>query len=290
MGHEEATYRSSDGRLVEMVLYRPTDSRRRYLDQPMLVALPGGPGSGIRYLCSTLDEVGDRAHMEVAYLNLPGPHCLARSGEDAWCWIELLEGIISRLLESRHDKRVVLFGHSFGAFLALMAGIRMQSLNGLILCGGLPAMPNNPLAGFKNDDAGQLAALSEVMQGLAADDEAYRQGWEKFLPLLLAKPDDDETGTMLLGDLGMCRQTHANGLRAIGQFDYRQLLGEVDCSTLVITGDQDRLTPMSAWNPHVPMLTERGWDFSLIPDAGHFPTHENGDFFIEEVVKWLLAR
>jgi pimeloyl-ACP methyl ester carboxylesterase len=73
--------------------------------------------------------------------------------------------------------------------------------------------------------------------------------------------------------------------RALARFDVRNRLGEIDCPTLVITGEDDTTVPVEIQNQLASGIKDSRQ--ILIARAGHAVTVERPDIFNQVLVEFL---
>lgn len=189
-----------------------------------------------------------RSAMRICTLDLPGH---GRSSGPGCRSVADYSAAVVAVLDALQDERVVLAGHSMGGGVALTTALNHpERVAGLVLVGTgakLPVMP----ALFEHIEQGNLAAAVRlIVEGayassatpamLAAGERAFMQ----------TDPD------VFYGDLLAC-----------AGYDVRDDLGSIQCPTLIICGDEDRITPpkFSA------LLHSRigGSRLVVVPGAGH---------------------
>lgn len=189
---------------------------------------------------------------------------------------------VARLLDRAEVHRVVLCGASMGGYVAFEFERRHRKrLAGLILCG--TRADADPPA--KVADRRKLA--EETMQR-GSDVVA-----EAFSPKLLAKQtreaywhkEAEIVKTMRRQDPTAIAATSLGlGARA----DMTTHLASIDVPTLVVSGEEDLLTPpdvMRAMADAIP-----GSEFVLIPNAGHLAPFEQPDAVNAAIRRFLQAR
>jgi 3-oxoadipate enol-lactonase len=76
-------------------------------------------------------------------------------------------------------------------------------------------------------------------------------------------------------------------MRALARFDVRKRLDEIECPTLVITGERDTTVPIDIQEQLARGI--KGARQVLIPDAGHGVTVEKPDIFNHVLVEFLSS-
>ncbi len=185
--------------------------------------------------------------------------------------------------------RIVLFGHSYGGFLAQEYALRFPDrLAGLILCATAPAFDYVPVIvanAAARGTADQIAALDEALSRPMADDNDFRAIWMRLLPLYF-KRYDPETGRRIDEKMSYAaaawNHAFANCLPA---FNTVSRLKEITVPTLVIAGAVDWVTPpeqarrLFAGLPNAQLM--------VFEESGHLPFIEEREKFVTAVQEWI---
>jgi pimeloyl-ACP methyl ester carboxylesterase len=157
---------------------------------------------------------------------------------------------LSEFLAEAGISKFVLAGHSMGGAIALQAALdRMKGLEALILAGTGAKLKVSPV----------------IFDGIALR-------FKEFAPELVEWMMAKTAGTVLREDvtkdiLSTKPSTFASDFRACDAFDIRNRLGEIAAPTLVIVGDDDRLTPLRY--SEFLATNIRGAVLKIIHGAGH---------------------
>jgi pimeloyl-ACP methyl ester carboxylesterase len=157
---------------------------------------------------------------------------------------------LSEFLSEAGISKFVLAGHSMGGAIALRAALdRMKGLEALILAGTGAKLKVSPV----------------IFDGIALR-------FKEFAPELVEWMMAKTAGTVLREDvtkdiLSTKPSTFASDFRACDAFDVRNRLGEIAAPTLVIVGDDDRLTPLRY--SEFLATNIRGAVLKIIHGAGH---------------------
>jgi pimeloyl-ACP methyl ester carboxylesterase len=220
--------------------------------RPSLLCVHGSGGSGVEFAEMFTHLAG---RVNAAALDLPGhgatPGPSMNRVEDYAAWVA---GFIAA-----GPVRPWLLGHSLGGAIALAVGLaRPELLSGLVLWG----------------TGARLRVLPAILEGLASAaeatlgatlglvvDNAYSFDAHPSLKVLgrahLAKVDPRVT----LGDYSAC-----------DRFDVMARLGEISLPTLVVCGENDRLTPLKYSQYLASHIA--GARLTVIPGAGHMLQEE----------------
>jgi proline iminopeptidase len=257
---------------------------------PPLLLFHGGMGLDHTYFRPWLDALGDTAHL--IYYDHRGNGRSAQPAEwsllDHRTWVEDADALRERL---GHEK-VVLFGHSYGGFLALEYALRYPDrLRGLILCNTAPAF-DYPEAALANAQARAtpevLNALSQVLTQRAPDDETVGRWWRQIFPLYFHRPDP-----LLLEEVAARIQYRAGAWnRSVSElmpgFNVADRLSQIQLPTLVLAGREDWIMPVREGGErlHAGLPDSR---LVVFEQSGHFPWIEESEPFLAVVRQWMRS-
>lgn len=171
----------------------------------------------------------------------------------------------------------IVLGLSFGGMLAqLLALTHARAVAGLILC-GCPA-------GFADEVRPMLRERGAAAKrgGMASVVEPTIERW--FNPSFRADPRIDKVRARLLAD---DPANWSAAWHAISTFDALPRLGEIDVPTLVIAGERDAATPVSAAKALSDAIPNAR--FALIPGAPHMMQVECREAFDTTVATFLAG-
>jgi proline iminopeptidase len=254
---------------------------------PVLV-MHGGLGLDHSYFRPWLDELGAVARL--LYYDHRGN---GRSSEpsnwgtvDNRTWARDADGMRQLL----NADRVVVLGHSYGGFLALVyALLYPHRIAGLILCNTAAVMDYADVAlenAAARARAEEVEVLLHALSTQAADNSMVRAWWRGILPLYFHQPDErlmDEVAARIHYRSGAWNRS----MELRQSFDLLDRLPEVVQPTLVLSGQHDWLMPpREAGERLVAGLPNcRGVTFA---GSGHFPWMEEPEAFISVVREWLV--
>jgi proline iminopeptidase len=255
--------------------------------QPMLL-MHGGLGLDHTYFRPWLDKLGDR--VELIYYDHRGngrssrPANMESVTHDTWAAdADALRGQLG------FDK-FILFGHSYGSFLAQEYALRFGShLKGLILSDTAPVLDYMPViqanaAARGTPDA--LAALGEVFGRAMKDDNDWRSLWKRILPLYFKRYDPaigklmDEATSY---SAAAWNQVNAN---CLPKFNTVGKLAAITVPTLVLGGADDWITPADQIRRIRAELPNA--EFVIFQESGHFPFIEETDKFVMAIRNWII--
>ncbi|MGI9181455.1 MAG: alpha/beta fold hydrolase [Longimicrobiaceae bacterium] len=255
--------------------------------RPMLL-MHGGLGYDHTYLRPWLDALGEQA--ELIYYDHRGNGRSSRpenwEGITHETWAEDADA----LREHLGHERVLLFGHSYGGFLAQEYALRYpQRLHGLILCSTAPVFdyPEVAMANARaRGTAAQFQTLAEALSAPVGDDEALRELTFQLLPLYFHRPDPERmAGLFAETRYSAAAYNHAT-FRCLASFNVVDRLKEIRVPTLVLGGRDDWIFPPA----QAPMRLHAGLpgaELVLFEQSGHYPFVEQPGEFITAVADWI---
>jgi pimeloyl-ACP methyl ester carboxylesterase len=206
-------------------------------------------------------------HYNIVAVDLPGHGASSGDGENTvenYClWVK-------KILDNLKPKKPILIGHSLGAAISLRFALdHSQDIAGIVPVGGGTKMPVNPdlLAGLKTSPALAIELISKF--SLAKENRP-----KLFEPLKnsLAKANLD----VLYGDLSAC-----------AKLDLREDINKINLPTLVICGEQDKMTPADLSRQIASAIT--GAQLRLIAGAGHMVMLEKPEDFNAAISKFASS-
>lgn len=231
--------------------------------RPTLLCVHGSGGLGAEFapFLEALGPDSNRAALDLpGHGATPGPGRQSVADYAAWVMDFLAAGHI----------RPVLLGHSLGGSIALSVALtRPELISGLVLWG----------------TGARLRVLPAILEGLAQDflstvellvDLAYAPATDPAVKDLGRRVMAATDPPVLWGDYSAC-----NG------FDAMARLGEIVLPTLVVCGEQDRLTPPK-YSQHLAGHIA-GAHLALVSGAGHMLHQEQPDA-AARVLKDFLGR
>ena len=262
---------------------------RRRGHGPLLLTVHGGLGFDHTSFVPWLDPLA--AGHTLVHADLRGNGRSPRPAPDAWAAIDHATWVadLDRLRASLGHDRLVLLGHSYGAFLALdYALAHPDRLAGLILCGAAPSFTHvDRVAANAVARGGDLGVA--FLQALAApipDDATFATLFPPFLPLYFHEP------ARARGFFADTRFSAAALNRSLGQlvatWDVTARLPEITAPTLVLVGDDDFITPRDPCADRLLAGLPRA-SLAVLPGAGHFPFAETPEPFLAAVDAFLAT-
>lgn len=193
----------------------------------------------------------------IAAVNLPGHGQSEGKGEEnITSYVEW----VRKIADGFSFKRPVIIGHSLGAAISLkFAIIYGNMLSGIVPVGGGIRLPVSSLImdSFLKDPSPSIALIAKF--------SIHKKNRDRFMDSLIEDISKVHPET-IYGDLLSCNR-----------FDITGEIGTIAVPTLMICGDDDKMTPPA----YSKELTEKiaGAKLSLIKDSGHFVMMENAEDF-----------
>jgi proline iminopeptidase len=251
--------------------------------RPTVVLLHGGPGSfDHSYFKPDFARLAEAA--QVVYLDLPG-HGRSDHGDPAAWTFERCAHDVRDFCDAVGLDRPVVFGHSLGAFVALVYGIRHPGHAGaLVLQSGCARFDVGRLVEeFRRRGGDEVAAIAELAyggEGRAVAPDEWNRCWRLFGPRI---PGDDERARTVVN-----RELNARGGPLLREFDVLRDVGQIACPTLVCTGELDPVTPVSAARELAAALREDLVRLEVIEGAGHFTWRDAPDRYWPLLIDFVV--
>lgn len=198
-------------------------------------------------------------------IDLPGhgqrPDTLPSTGVSVETYAEAVYHIFTHEL---HLIRPVIAGHSMGGAIALTLALNHESaLAGLVLIGTGARLRVHPTLLEEAQRSSQEAKQHLIDLGTSRTDSPS--------PV----PETDQAAiAQLYRDLSACNT-----------FDVLTRLHEIQLPTLIICGEQDRLTPIK-YSQYLQQHIVQA-NLSIIPDAGHYVQREQPEMLNRILTRWL---
>lgn len=261
---------------------------------PVLIAHPGGPGTGAAFLgdLAGLDEIAT-----VVWLDPRGTDGSTAPSDASAYRLEHYAADIEALCAGLGLERVALLGFSHGGMVAMRHAIdHPERLSSLILLDTAPTL---------DDDAGvRIAAAMERRSAEPWYEEARRLIDEDAVAETDAEAMEDMLAIlpMYFHRWDATAQEFVDGLRdatfhaRVGptwakeqaEMDLRPELGRISTPTLVVVGEDDFICDVTAGGQMADGIP--GARLAVIPEAGHFPWVEQPSAFRDAVDEFLTGR
>jgi len=282
---------SNNDRPVPPIFYQQYDQRGDQ-DGPTLMLIHGAGGNYLNWP-TQLRRLPNAA---VYAIDLPG-----HGQSEAWSprgdravTIEDYAFIVHSLIRQLALQNVIVVGHSMGAAIALTYALSYTShldqsvaeidqsvaekkeqsspiagmgLAGMILVGAGAALPVNPriFVGLQDDFIGMSAKLVDWMYASDLSEEHRRRAIEDLRR---------NSPTQLLADFQACNA-----------YDRRDALGKVTWPTLIICGELDQMTPISASQLLADGIPAS--ELTIVPNSGHMVMLEEPEAIVARIQKFI---
>ena len=256
-----------------------------------ILFMHGGSGLDHTYFRPWLDSLGDVAHL-IYYDQLGNgrssrPLSYEGIGLDTWA------DEADALRASLGYERIVLFGHSYGSFIAQEYALRHgEHLRGLILSNTAPALDYPEVLAANAQTYGTPEQAQIALGGLSdpaavPDDEAWRYIWTTILPMYFHNYDP-EIGKAMDEATRYSVGAFAHSFALLATFNNLERLGTIATPTLVLGSRHDWITPPQHGpeRVHAALPNAR---LVIFEKSGHFPFIEEHDAYINTVRDWLVS-
>ena len=257
--------------------------------RPMLF-VHGGPGLDHTYFRPWLDPLSDQ--FQLIYYDQLGQGCSTRPASYVEIGIDTWADEIDALRAFLGHDRMILFGHSFGSFIAQKYALRHGNhLDGLILCATTPVLDYQDVTMMNAQMRGtaeQVQAVVKLFTEPVADDAAFRQLWMKILPLYF-HPYDPRVGTAMDITTRYSAEAFNQAARnCVPTFNTLSRLSEIAAPTLILAGRHDWIMPptQGAERIHAAVPSSK---VVIFENSGHFPFIEEADPFVATVKDWIAS-
>lgn len=197
---------------------------------------------------------------------------------------------IAALIDQLGLEQVVLFGHSYGGFLAQGFALRHPSrLDGLILCDTAPAMdyPDVVMANAQSRASPeQLEAVMAAFAEPVANDDALRKTWLDILPLYFHRYQP-RYGEFFSDCIQYSARAYNRGFfECLPAFNTTADIRQIEVPTLILCGRHDWITPVEQGSQRLASAMPNA-RMVVFEESGHFPFIEEHDEFVSTVRRWL---
>lgn len=262
---------------------------------PPVLALHGGLGWDSATLRPWLDPLAERARL--TYVDLLG--CGASPEPDDWSevtdatWAEGVEEVRARLdSETGGHDRVVVFGHSYGAAIALEIARRYPDrVAGLVLCAPPPRPVHLGAAAARAEarlpdlppETGP--ALQAALSNPPSTDAEFAAGMTALLPLYVADPSAHDLGAFASRVRFRAGAVRRSFYGLLAEYDPRDSLGDIRAPALVLSGRHDWVAPPD--EGAVELAAGLDAEHVVFEQSGHFPFLEEPDAFVGTIGRWI---
>lgn len=248
---------------------------------PLVIGLHGGLGLDASYLLPALDGFPSTVRV-VAYDQRGHGRSGGRDSLPA-ASLSTFARDLEAVRESVDAERFVLFGHSYGGFIALEYAIRYpERLAGLILCATSASLSHfsgalERVGQFGRPD--ELSALHELLTTPPESDQVFGDKWCAITPLYFR--DHAISHRQAFERSHFSAAGYAAGARCLAEYDVVGKLNRIHAPTLLLHGAHDWLMPSATAGAELAQGLQQASHITF-GESGHYP-------FIEEPTVWSSA-
>lgn len=189
-------------------------------------------------------------------------------------------------------ERIILFGHSYGSFLAQEYALRYgDRLQGLVLCSSAPLLDYMDVIQANAAARGtekELAGLGDIFGRPMNDDADFQKTWMTILPLYFHAYDSEVGAAMdQKTSYSGAAWNHVNA-NCLPTFNTLSRLGEISVPTLVISGADDWITPPAQGGERIHAALPNS-TLAIFEESGHWPWIEEPDKFMTTIRTWIAG-
>jgi proline iminopeptidase len=231
--------------------------------RPTVVLVHGGPGGWDHsYFKPDFAPLAER--VQVVYLDLRG-HGRSNWGDVSTFTLEACADDIRAFCDTLGIENPIVFGHSMGAPIVLLYGTRHPGhAGGIVVQAGFARFDVPRLVeGFRRvagDEVAEIAGRSFRGEEVADED------WTRVAAAFGPRVPDQEQGARALKNL----ELNKPGMDLVRRVDIVDQLARVKSPTLVLVGELDPVTPVSAAREVVAALPPDIAQLEVIDGAGHW--------------------
>lgn len=235
--------------------------QRRNLDQPAAIYIHGAGGSHLSFPAA----LRQMQTVSAILVDLPGHGASAGPGRDSIADYAL---DVVALLDALSLDSAIVLGHSMGGAIAQWLALEHPArIDAVVLAGSGARLPVNPalISGIVEDPPGTVSSIVRWMWSKRAPEELKRQSAD----IMLATDP-----TVIQADFMAC-----------AMFDVSQRLAEVTMPTLILAGENDKMTPLSLSQELARGILNS--ELAVLPGAGHMMLLEQPDRSASLIDAWL---
>ena len=241
----------------------------------------GGLGLDHTYLMPYFDILADK--YQLIYYDHRGNGRSDQPNDYSQLDFELLCADADAVRKYLGHEKVIVFGHSYGGFIAQKYALQYpDSLLGLILCDAVPAFDYHPAP---NGTEEQLKAFGEAFTRPMNDDEDWRTIWTTIIEMYFHNYDP-AVGDALDASTHYVSEAWNQGSALLGSFNTLDDLGNISVPTLVVSGQNDIITPPDPGSKRISSLIPNS-SLEIFENSGHYPFIEEQDEFFKVLRGWL---
>lgn len=251
-----------------------------------MILLHGGLGLDHTYLPPYLNALSNQ--YELIYMDHVGNGRSAPPADWNAYSMEMLADAVNGLREHLGHAKVILYGHSYGGFVAQTYASKYgQTLSGLILDGTAAKVGDYPPAIPEWATADMINGFQALFAGPQADDATWQGNWTAAFPLYLDGPNPAvEQAIDAATVYSATAWNHASGLLAT--YDVKSQLPDINIPTLILSGRNDFLVrPGYAEDMHGLLPNS---ELVIFENSGHYPFITEADAYLSTMRQWLASK
>lgn len=188
--------------------------------------------------------------------------------------------------------KVVLFGHSWGGYLAQEYALRFpQNVAALVLCSTAPALDYGPVivdnARVRGTDA-QVDAVLSALSSPMVDNEALEAFVRTIAPLYFHNPADSNTARVFDNVQFRAAAFNRSVFHCAPTYNTLDKLSQLKMPTLLLGGVDDWIMPLNEGLHRIAGVLPHA-DTHVFEHSGHFPFVEEPQEFLDVMRTWLAA-
>ena len=253
---------------------------------PTLILLHGAPGNSDHSVFKPAFSAL-RSTCQVVYLDIAGAGRSDDPHDDVFTLERWADDLVEFCRLLGIQKPIVL-GVSGGGFITMAYGIRYPDHAGGLVLASTQAKLNveRSIAEFKRLGGEEAEAAAREFLTVRVDAESSRTFGEKCMSVYNTTPQPSRDSVIFRSKLAMAFHSLDGTWHTM---DLRDDLGRITAPTLVLTGDQDPVTPLQDSIDIVDCLSPEIVTFEVVPNTGHGPWRDNPEDTFAILERFILS-
>ncbi|AWN23935.1 hypothetical protein DKM44_12435 [Deinococcus irradiatisoli] len=259
---------------------------------PPLIVLHGGPGLDHHEFADYLDPLTDTVRLVLLDMRAQGESD-RDAPEETWTLTQMaadVDGVARELGAARY----AVFGHSYGAFVALQQAINQPGAAASVVSCGVPSSRflegiEAKLAGFEPLHLREQVQRSWAGEADVTTEADFARLMAEQMPWHFADPEDPRLPEYIRRSTGRYAPDvlRAFSVAGYGGIEAEAELGRVTSPMLVLAGRHDRTCPPEA--SQVTAAGVPGAQLHIFEQSGHMPFVEQPEEFLDVVRGFLRS-